>query len=698
MRINKIVSSQTVSPRTPNYSSKNNKSFSAAAPQMTSLPIMSAPILNMVKPYRSLSFMGKTVHIVDGGNNAANMQHFANAISNEMDIEMHDVQTNSSDDNLKQLKSLEVNLKKLADKDVSGSYIAIPALATVPISNLQDQYNMIMGDDKKFTSANLKNYKENLLMFLKKIYENPEKCSRYISYMDPMGQGMQYAYGVIEQINKLVKKGAKVYVPSAHMYEQTIKWNAYAEDFEPELYHYIATGDDKDDIIRDKLFDIKRKNCYDFNLLALSDAHVVGVRGQDDAFDYIFAGSDDFVTDKERGVYNFTPIRKDKKIVGYSYTDTKTNQYPYNEFPFNDKIASIAKFVGQNCKKIIATEKEINELKNAIENKESTEKCADKLYPIEKIFSKEEIEAKRYDLEGKYVDRTLQSFFDVNDNHDVVFPKFNCEGTRKPSVFPMWGSCFSIFNAIQRDILKTYRHENRDVIEEHGKLIQEDIKKAQEYIQSSQFSDAEILLKEARRKDEKFAEEHPEYIRSYLPDKLLGDIYYDRPMPGRCLIWAEIYYCNALCILSKQALDEIRDVDTYGKDSKLYHKIKLDSVLYDFYMDEYNNAGGPIFKFFLDCPTEPRDYNKHKSMPVAKQVALIETIRDLLSRISIAHREDDEMYEAKLFDKARFDIEYLWSHQTGSKVLSKCAQNNCLELVDLGDLYYKIKPEQFKKD
>ncbi len=48
---------------------------------------------------KSISFMGHTVHIVDGGNHATNMQHFANAISDDMDIKMHNVEVNSKDKN-----------------------------------------------------------------------------------------------------------------------------------------------------------------------------------------------------------------------------------------------------------------------------------------------------------------------------------------------------------------------------------------------------------------------------------------------------------------------------------------------------------------------------------------------------------------------------------------------------------------------
>ena len=313
------------------------------------------------QPYRTISFCGYPVHIVDGGNHATNMQHFANAISNNMDIEMYDVEVNPQDANMKQLKSLELELKILnADhpKFNNNEYVAVPALASVPLLNLQEQYNRIMHTNKIFTPENLKANKKNLLKFLETIYENPNKYRQYIQYMDSKTQGIEYAYGVIQEINKAKANGAKIYIPSGHPQDTTLKWLAEQRGLKPELYNYIATGIDKDGKIKKLTQEIKNNNWYDFNLLSLSNANVVEVKGTTGVQDYMFAAYDSCVTDGARGVYNFSPIRKNGKLIGYSYTNTNTNEYPYEEFPANSEISNIVDFVGKNIDEVIANSEE----------------------------------------------------------------------------------------------------------------------------------------------------------------------------------------------------------------------------------------------------------------------------------------------------------------------------------------------------
>lgn len=403
---------------------------------------------------RSISFMGKRVHIVDGGNHATNMEHFAHAISNDMNTTLHEVETNLKDKNTKQLKSLELELKKLnkTKEKFEDEYVAIPALASVPILNIQDQYNRVMNENKRFTPENIKANKEQLIKFLSKLYYNPQYYSEYIGYMDSNKQGIQYTYGVIQEINKLIKKGAKVYIPSGHPQDETLKWMAGQRGLKPELYHFIATGYDKDQCIEKMHKEIKDKNWYDFNLLSLSDANIVGVKGAKGAQDYMFAAYDSCITDGARGVYNFSPVREGDKLIGYSYTDTSTNEYPFEEFPANDEVANLVKFVGKSCRSVIATQAETEELKKCKEDGIPTSDCADKLYVIKDIFSEEEIKNQKLDLQGYFVDKSLKLFFNTNSNGEIVFPKCNCEGSGKPSVLSMWGSCFAIFNAIARDI------------------------------------------------------------------------------------------------------------------------------------------------------------------------------------------------------------------------------------------------------
>ena len=48
----------------------------------------------------------------------------------------------------------------------------------------------------------------------------------------------------------------------------------------PELYHYIATGQDTNNTITNIINEIKEKNWYSVNLLGFSDARVVGMNIQ----------------------------------------------------------------------------------------------------------------------------------------------------------------------------------------------------------------------------------------------------------------------------------------------------------------------------------------------------------------------------------------------------------------------------------
>ncbi len=268
---------------------------------------------------RCVSFCGHTVHIIDGGNHATNMQHFAKAISKDMDVEMHDVEINLKNKNAKQLKSLEQELKNMGSskEDFTKEYIAIPASSSVPLLNLQDQIKAVIGKEVKLTPENIKANKPLILNFLKEIYENPGKYRQCINNMDKDGLGLEYTYGVIQQINKLVKsKGAKVFVPAGHPYDETLKWMATQRGLKPELYNYIATGNDYDQVVSKMIKEIKVNNWYNFNLLALSDAKIVTVKGTNEVQDYIFAAYDPCITDGARGIYNFSPVREKGKLIG----------------------------------------------------------------------------------------------------------------------------------------------------------------------------------------------------------------------------------------------------------------------------------------------------------------------------------------------------------------------------------------------
>lgn len=446
------------------------------------------------KSISTVSFMGYPVHIVDGGNHATNMQHFSNAISKDMDTDLYLVDTNPDDKNLKQLRSLETQLRILNNKIAKGSedYVAIPALATVPLLNLQDQYTRVMNKEIFLTPENIKSNKQNLLAFLKKIYDNQYTYQQYISYMDPKSQGIENTYAVIQEINKLVnEKNLKVFVPAGHPHEQTLKWMAKNRGLKDELYTFISTGIDENGQIKKLEKEIKDNNWYDFNLLALSDAQVVTVKDAKQAQDYMFAAYDTCITKGERGVYNFSPIRKEGKLIGYSYTDTKTNEYPFDEFPANNELTELNKFVGKQLTEVCASDKETEEFKKRIEKGLTTYDLPDKLYSVHVVYPRHRYEQDKMSLKGDWVNKAQELFFDVTNMGTVLFRKCNCEGTIKPSVLSMWGSCFSVFNAIKSDIEKINKVKDTKKSHEITKDIEIHLKKAQEFENQENYNDAE---------------------------------------------------------------------------------------------------------------------------------------------------------------------------------------------------------------
>lgn len=397
--------------------------------------------------YAKISFYGYPVHIVDGGNHATNVAHFAKAIEKNMDIELHNVVVTPKDKNVKNLKSLEAELKKLNDsgKIKYGDYVAVPALASISLLNLEDRIKSVLNTDVKLTPETVKINKPIILQLLQTIYINPSNYRDDIKYMDPQEQGIEYAYGVIRELNALRRKTPKIYVPAGHPHDDTIKWLAGKRGLKPELYNYISNGVDEGRKIQKLVDEIKLNNWYTFNLLALSNAEIVTVKESDGLQDYMFAAYDTCITKGARGVYNFSPVRQNNKIVGYSYTDTYTNQYPYEEFPANAEIANISKFVGRYLVDVLANKQEtIDFIKYGVDK--------EKLYKVDDVFTEEEIKNNKIRLQGDYVDSTRKLFFRSNKKGEVIFPKCDCEGSGKPSVLPMWGSCFSVFNVIAEDI------------------------------------------------------------------------------------------------------------------------------------------------------------------------------------------------------------------------------------------------------
>ena len=301
--------------------------------------------INSTKAYKTVLFRGHKVHIIDGGIHAKHMKHFAKFVRADFDLSMHDVAINSKDKNIKQLESIYSQLVKLnSTKIEKGEYVAIPALASVPLLNIKDQYEKIMGESEYFTPENIKSKKEKLIKFLKKIYEDAS-YKTYVRYMDPVEQGFEYVYPIIQEVNKLVSKGVGVYIPSGHPIDGSLKWLAKEKKQDVELYHYIATGEDINNSVKNMVDEIKRLNWYSFNLLTLSDANIIGLKDKSWNKDYIYSAFDSCVTESARGVYNLSPVRSVGRVIGYSFSDKLLNDYPYDEFPLNDQVSNILKYV-----------------------------------------------------------------------------------------------------------------------------------------------------------------------------------------------------------------------------------------------------------------------------------------------------------------------------------------------------------------
>ena len=626
-------------------------------------------------------FLGKKVHIVDGGAHAQNMKHFANAISKDMDLSMHEVETNPTDENIKQLQSLKNELKKINSEHLNtGEYIAIPALASVPILNLQDQYNKVMGENKKFTPENIKANKKNILTFLEKIYNNPVKYSEYIGYMDSSHQGIEYVYGVIQEINKLIKKGINVYIPSGHPQDDTLKWLAKERGLNQELYHFIATGKDKGGQIAALHKEIKDKNWYDFNLLSLSEAHIVGVKEAKGAQDYMFAAYDSCITDGARGVYNFSPVRQDDKIIGYSYTNTYTNEYPYNEFPSNDKIANLNRFVGKKSTEVIASEKEHKELLDAIKKGTGTETCADKLYLVKKIFSEKEIAEQKINLQGNYVDRSLKLFFDSNQFNEIIFPKCDCEGSGKPSVLSMWGSCFAVFNAIARDIRLESQYDSIES-NKHYNLMQNLKIQAKECLKRYYNKPAEDYLNHAIEMDKSYSIKNPEHFLDFEPYYLLGNYH----LNNKNYDHASSCYNNSINLLSKEITQkERKTLATIKKEGLAYLNSKKNSQNYDTNIKKYNSKS-PLAKLFSIKPAKPDNYNKYKgnyeNYELYEKTTTLVKMFEILAQIC---KNKKEYYPAQVCEAAAQDIKNCT--QRGDRILELRAQN----IQYIGNLYPEI--------
>ncbi len=401
-----------------------------------------------------VAFEGYKFHLLDGGAHGNTMEHFARAIVGDVkdvvDVVYHKTATNRLYSGLKQMDALAANLHDLSQNNVlkPGDFLAITGSAQVHLNQLAKEMGL---SEKSITPNNVKSYKKQIIDFFTECVPSKE--------LDPNGQELSSVPDVINEINALVKKGVNVYLPAGHPIEAALKAKMGGKGLKDELYKYIYTrGKLGAEDVSSSISELKAANYYKFNLLALSDAHVVNVRDFSGKKDYVFAAYDNCVNDGERGVYNFYPVRdkKTKKVLGYSFTDKRTIHYPYNEFLANKEFENIARYVGlKSSDNIMLTHQEMLQRAYLV-------KCGERvstppshfLKRLNDVFSEKTIEDRKLNELGFFTTNDGNLFFAYNRDGEIYFPKADCEGSGRPSVLSMWGSCFASITAAKRDIAK----------------------------------------------------------------------------------------------------------------------------------------------------------------------------------------------------------------------------------------------------
>lgn len=420
----------------------------------TNSAIKSGERANFAAP---VSFYGDSIFLLDGGQHADDLYYFAKALDKDFDLTLMPIEQNPKDPRIKQMKSLKENLELInkLPPDKRPDYIAIPMGSHVSLQNLSNQMHCILGRDVHLNpqNTNLSNEGRGVMRMLEILAKYPDDNRRYINALDPLGQGIEYTYDVIKEINKAVANGIKVYTPAGHPIENSVKWLARDRHLKPEFYYYISHGEDINNTVHEMAEFVQNNNWYDFNLLSLSNAEKVALQTKNNK-NHLFTAFDSCVTRKARGVYNFTPVRENGELKGFSFTDEKTVEYPVNKYKMIKNIENLLEYVGKNIDETAATRTEIDNYKSYLNGdwRFTKEDFKGKLFPVEEVFSPEEIKKQRIYLQGEYTDAERKLFFSTRDDGTILFNKCNYEQSAKPSVVSMWGCCFSIFNAIKEDI------------------------------------------------------------------------------------------------------------------------------------------------------------------------------------------------------------------------------------------------------
>ncbi len=402
--------------------------------------------LNIRKSTNSkICFCGYKAFILDSGGHSFCLQGLMKNISRSVELTERSVKAHSEAAALKYVKDLKEELIAINNlpKSQQPLFLAIPALIEVPLNVLSDR---VAGrrQHNKLTPFNIKDNKEGILDYLK--YLSKEHDSWELSHIDRMNIGMGHTHEVIREINKAIENGMEVYIPAGHPEEHYIKGMCVNKGLKPELYHYIATGNDRGNSVQSVIDEVRKNNYYNFNLLALSNAKSVGINNAK-GNRHIFSAYDDCVSLYTKGTFNLSPVRLKEKITGYSFVDEKVPIIAFDEFK---EARSIEKFVGLKVEEVLASDSEHVRLKNinaksskTPEEKRFIESVSNKLFRVKDIYNGS-IDPVKQKLKGEYVDYTSTYYFKRNFAGKIIFPQCNCDGTDRPSVHSMWGTCLGV--------------------------------------------------------------------------------------------------------------------------------------------------------------------------------------------------------------------------------------------------------------
>ena len=452
MKINPI--SSTLSAYQLNFQNRTKQNIVKTSSAMSDVFVKSNSV-SVPQPLQ-VSFMGKDVHIVGAGNELHYMKYLTKTFDDSVYVVTHNYDQEMKNSNMKPLQALEQQLKMINEKNLvnEDSFVAIPVEASVPLMNIgrfigwADEFHE---KPLQLTPETTLQYRDRLLEELGYLYRN--KDSSYIKELDPEGFGIEYAYGVIEQINKL--KTRKVYIPVELPSYKSLKWMANEHNQNEELEKFMGTNWDENYSMHYCLEDIHNKGWYDLNLLALArNVKVVNLKETDGITDHPLSAYDATINDGASGFINVSPVRDaDNNLKGFSFKDMKTNQYPLSEFPNDPEIETLTRFVGlKSDSGVIADGATTYEFKRALYNHEDLSRFSDKLFWIYGVFSDEEIRSRKLNLRGDFVDSSLNKFFRINSSNEIIYPKGDAERNGRPSVKALWGATYSIFNAIRRDV------------------------------------------------------------------------------------------------------------------------------------------------------------------------------------------------------------------------------------------------------